>query len=343
LIPSRRPFFTGDAGRAFMVRGELAAEAGEDTARADEVRALDLLEEGLSYNPLYGKNLHTWRSDLLSRRKAAQSQSGNAPLEGSLLNLSDEKGPYAFSSEIVHFKSSDGADIEATLLVPEESAPQKPGLVFVHMWARDRNTWWGLPELLASHGYSSIYMDLRGHGKSRFPDSAHRVTIKDEEPWMRRYVEFPRDVIPAIDLLSARESVKEGKVVVLGASLGCPVGVLAAEKRRDKVLALVMLSPSVNYFGVDCREALPALGGAPFFVMLEKSDASFKLGKEFFSLIKGYKTYLELDHIGHGTDALYREVGLPTILLSWLEQLKSIEQPLRKIDGSHPLLPLKKK
>lgn len=344
LLPSRRPFFMGDAGRAFMVRGELLAQAGQKAAAdADESRALDLLEEGLSYNPLYGKNLHGWRGELVGRRQAVQNRGGVAPQEGSLIRLSDEEGPYAFSTEVIRYKSQDGADIEATLLLPEDSAPRRPGLVFVHMWARDRQTWWGLPEFLARHGYPSIYMDLRGHGQSRFPDSKHRVSVQDGDSWTKRYVEFPRDVIPAIDLLAAHGSVKDGKVVVLGASLGSPVGILAAQKRREKILGLVMLSPALNYFGVDCREALMSLREAPVFVMAEKTDESYKAAKDFFNAAGGYKTYLETDHVGHGTDALYRDVGLPTVLWAWLEQLQAVSPSWRKIGNSHPLLPIKKK
>jgi hypothetical protein len=77
--------------------------------------------------------------------------------------------------------------------------------------------------------------------------------------------------------------------------------------------------------------------------MAEKTDDSFKAAKEFFNSGIGYKSFLEVDHVGHGTDVLYRDVGLPTVLLSWLEQLNSSSSVLRKIQTSHPLLRGKKK
>lgn len=338
LLASRYFFFYGDAGRAYFVRSEILAALGDQAgARADESRALELFERGLSYNPLYGKSLYNLRADLLrKRRTSAAGKERDAPLNGTVLRFADTYGSNTYSSEVVRYKSSDGASVEATLLIPDKISSH-PGLVFVHMWARDRGTWWGLPEFMASHGYPSIYMDLRGHGGSRFPGADHRVTIRDDVKWQTRYPEFLRDILPAVEMLKSHPGVPSGKVVIFGASLGAPLGVLAADKFRDDVTGMVMMSPAFNYFGVDCEEALGRMGEASLLVTAEKTDASFKGAKEFFNYFNGYKTFLAMDHVGHGTDALYRDVGLPTLILSWLEQLQTITPPLKKIRDSHPL------
>lgn len=338
LMLSRYFFFYGDAGRAYFIRSKLRAESGDTAgAQLDDARALDLLEMGLSYNPLYGKEVYNWRTELLNRRRVSPAdKSGEAPLAGFLTHFSDEYGPYTFSSEIVRYNPGDGSSIEATLLIPDKSAPARPGLVFVHMWARDRNTWWGLPEFLASHGYPSIYMDLRGHGASRFADSAHRVTISDDIKWQGRYKEFVADVLPAIDQLKRNPAVPSGKVILLGASLGAPVGMLSAELRRESVMGLVMMSPALNYFGVDCTQAMEKLSEMPLLVTAEKTDGSFRGAKDFFNTFNGFKSYLPLDRVGHGTDALYRDAGLPTMILAWLEQVNVASASLQKLRTSHP-------
>jgi len=73
---------------------------------------------------------------------------------------------------------------------------------------------------------------------------------------------------------------------------------------------MVMLSPSLAYFGVDCESALRRMSKVPLFVMAEKTDRSFRDAKAFFEVADGYKTYFQLENTGHGTDALYRDVGL---------------------------------
>ena len=336
MMASQRPFFYGDVGRARMVRAELLVKMGAiDAARRDKERGLELLEKGLSYNPLYGKSMHAWREEFLSMKLPPENAVNvPVPLTGALFHFQDDYGPYRFRSEVIHYKSEDGADIEATQLTPEAKAPARPGLVFVHMWARDRKTWWGLPEFLASHGYPSIYMDLRGHGNSHFPGSDWKVTIDDDDVKKARYKDFPKDVYPAVERMLANSAVKDGRLVMIGASLGCPVGVIAAEKYKEKFLGMVMLSPSISYFGVDCRTALEEMKKTPLFVTAEKSDNSFRSAKDFFNTSDGYKMYLQLENVGHGTDALYRDCGLPTIILNWLEQLESVAPSIQKIRSS---------
>jgi chemotaxis methyl-accepting protein methylase/pimeloyl-ACP methyl ester carboxylesterase len=329
--PSRRSFLLGDAGRARMARADLLVRSEETlAARLDRERALLLFEEGLSLNPAYGKSLYTRRRELLERMESGRRASAKAPvpLHGAPLRFRDEYGPYRFETQIVRYKSEDGADIEATLLIPEKTAPPRPGLVFVHMWARDRATWWGFPEFMASHGYPSITMDLRGHGNSHYPGSNRRVTLQDDEVARESYKTFFRDVTPAMARLAAHPSFRDGRWVMVGASLGCPVGVLAAEAQKENLMAMVMLSPSLAYFGVDCESALRRMSKVPLFVMAEKTDKSFRDAKAFFDVADGYKTYFQLENAGHGTDALYRDVGLPTVILSWLENVAAASASL---------------
>jgi chemotaxis methyl-accepting protein methylase/pimeloyl-ACP methyl ester carboxylesterase len=343
MSPGRRAMFLGDAGRAFTMLSRLRRESGRTLdAEAAESRAFELLEEGLSINPLYGKKLHTWRQELLKQRRGAGLRIGPVPLAGEILKFRDAYGPYPYKSEVVRYKTEDGADIEATLLTPDASAPKRPGLVFVPMWARDRMTWWGFPEFMASHGYASIYMDIRGHGGSHFPGSDRRVTIKDNDEKKRDYIHFVRDAIPAFKRLREHPSVQDHHLVVVGASLGVPVGLLAAEKWEDDIVGAVMLAPALAYFGVDCSPALEKLGERPFLSVAEKSDPSFRGAKEFFSLLRGYRTFLQTEHLGHGTDALYWDAGLPSVILRWLEDLQSLSTPLRRLKATKPLLRLKK-
>jgi pimeloyl-ACP methyl ester carboxylesterase len=128
--------------------------------------------------------------------------------------------------------------------------------------------------------------------------------------------------------LAAHPSFRDGRWVMVGASLGCPVGVLAAEAQKENLMAMVMLSPSLAYFGVDCESALRRMSKVPLFVMAEKTDKSFRDAKAFFDVADGYKTYFQLENAGHGTDALYRDVGLPTVILSWLENVAAASASL---------------
>jgi pimeloyl-ACP methyl ester carboxylesterase len=61
-----------------------------------------------------------------------------------------------------------------------------------------------------------------------------------------------------------RQEMATNRVVLIGASYGCSVALLSAQKSSG-VRALVLLSPGTNYFGVD---VLPAASGFPGPVLL---------------------------------------------------------------------------
>lgn len=250
-------------------------------------------------------------------------------LHGQVLKFSDEYGPYTYKSEIIHYESEDKAQIEATLLTPNTNA-LKTGIVFVHMWARDRMTYWGLPEYLATFGYVSIYMDLRGHGNSKFPDpySKKVISIDDKK---KEYQDLYLDILPAIDILNNQAIVKKGNLILIGASLGCPLGANAVEKKSSLISGMIFLSPAIDYFDVNCKKAIKNLKNKPTYVVLESTDKSFSSGMSFFNNFGYYKTLLKLDRIGHGSDTLYLNIGFPTIIKSWIEQIEALGPFLNNI------------
>ncbi len=264
----------------------------------------------------------------------------NPLLNGYVISFSDDYGPYAYQEKIIHYRSKDNAQIEATLVTPQTDQ-KRPGLVFVHMWARDRETWWGLPQYFATYGYTGIYMDLRGHGKSHFPKADIRVTTSDKSR-KRRYKKFYLDILPAIDLLDKHPQVKKNELILVGASLGTVLGVLAVEKHKEKFIGMIMMSPADSYFDVYVRQAARKISKMPVLVIAEKNDKSFKGAQKFLKFFNGYKTYFQTDYIGHGTNALYRDLGMPTLLRDWAERIEILTPHIHKIQSS-PILKKPKK
>ncbi len=243
--------------------------------------------------------------------------SENVPLNGHILNFDDPKGPFEFTTEILTYQSKDRASIEATLVLPKTDSPRS-GIVFVHMWARDRMTFWGLPEYMATFGFPSIYMDLRGHGKSSFPDSNIKITPRDKN---KSYRDFYLDILPAFKILNEQKTVRQDHLILLGASLGCPLGVKAAQEFKDSIAGMIFLAPSIDYFDVNCFPALKKLRKKPAYVIVERTDRSYRSALHFFNQFQGYKTLMKLTDIGHGSDILYKNLGFPTLIRQWVEQI----------------------
>ena len=266
---------------------------------------------------------------------AEAEMDSKVPFVGKILEFSDTKGHHTYRTEIIHYQSIDGAFIEATLLSPNIETPQA-GLIFTHMWARDRNTFWGLPEFLATHGYPSIYIDLRGHGKSKYPApySNTQVTINDKQ---KDYFNLYLDILPSIDILNAQQKVKKNNLILIAASLGCPLGVKAVHIYQEKFVGMIHLAPATVYFNVDCRLELKTLRPMPIYVIIESTDSSIRFAKDFFSIPEGYKTIFNINKIGHGTDVLFHNLGFPTIIRSWIQQIETLAPIISKIEKTKVL------
>jgi pimeloyl-ACP methyl ester carboxylesterase len=153
------------------------------------------------------------------------------------------------------------------------------------------------------------------------PDSDKKITAEDHD---FSYANFYLDILPAIERLSENDRVESDRLILVGASLGCPLGVLAVEKNREKFIGMIHLTPSISYFDVHCGDALDRVRRLPTFVFAEKTDPAYESSRRFFDIPRGYKTFMEQEYAGHGTDILYHDLGFPTIILGWIEQIQRL-------------------
>lgn len=114
----------------------------------------------------------------------------------------------------VSFLTDDGVSIVGT--VKEAGAPQK-FLLLLHMLPSTRESWYAFSGQAASQGFSSLAIDLRGHGES--------ITQRDKLRMLNQkldYIDFTdvehqatiRDVEAALDYLQKEKGVKDRKSVV---------------------------------------------------------------------------------------------------------------------------------
>jgi hypothetical protein len=104
----------------------------------------------------------------------------------------------------------DAERVEATLVVPRTL---NPGVLFVHGWGVDRETYLNRARELAALGCICLLFDMRGHAATA--DQRDEVTREDNLA----------DVVAAYDHLAAHPLVDPGAIAVVGSSYG---GYLAA-------------------------------------------------------------------------------------------------------------------
>ncbi|MGE0709887.1 MAG: alpha/beta hydrolase [Planctomycetota bacterium] len=179
--------------------------------------------------------------------------------------------PALAAPEHVSFATADGWTIHADLAPAKEAGA--PVAVLLHQYRADRSTWAPLLERLAAAGVHALALDQRAHGEStRKGEETVRVQAIEREAFAALVRDGHRDVEAALAFLRGR-GIGAKRVVLVGASYGCSVSVLASAGLPE-VQALVLLSPGAGYFGVDVTKAL-ARFRHPSLIVVAKGDGCF--------------------------------------------------------------------
>ncbi|MRR08005.1 MAG: alpha/beta hydrolase [Deltaproteobacteria bacterium] len=116
---------------------------------------------------------------------------------------------------------------DSTLLYYEESGKGKP-LLFVHGWSLSSQIWTQQKDYFSSR-YRCVAVDLRGHGRSNPSASGYGVEV------------LASDVSCFLDSLGLSD------VTLFGWSLGSLVALAAYPLVRDRLAAMVLVSPTSKY------------------------------------------------------------------------------------------------
>jgi alpha-beta hydrolase superfamily lysophospholipase len=155
------------------------------------------------------------------------------------------------------------------------AAPHPAWVILVHQRGTDHAEFAALTKKLTAAGLSTLAVDLRGHGHS-VVRSRHKPQVVDHPAltpgdWRRTYC----DVALAVKFVRAERAPFARRVpfALLGASIGASAVIRAVA--RDEYLQgrpLVLLSPGLDYRGVEVAAAWPQLHGAPILVVRAAFD-----------------------------------------------------------------------
>ena len=176
----------------------------------------------------------------------------------------------AAAPEAVAIETSDGFALRADLWRAPD--PGAPVAILLHQFNRDRHSYSALVPALERKGFTVLALDQRGQGESKTQKTANGVRRLDVQELPRGAVGAvvkagPADVAAALELLAVR-GVETDRVVLVGASYGCTVSLLAAAATKS-VRAVALLSPGTDYFGVDVLPAARSFAGALFAIAAE--------------------------------------------------------------------------
>lgn len=218
------------------------------------------------------------------------------------------------SVEKINLISSDSRKIAAIFY----DAPEAKGwLLLTHMMPATKESWNIFAEEMQKNGYSSIAIDLRGHGESQggpdgyrqFSDAEHQTGIYDLET--------------AWDFLKSRGALPE-KTAVIGSSIGANLS-MKFLSAHPEVAKGVFLSAGLNYRGVMTEEIAKKVSANQSAVLVSSKDDNGN-AEENQLLYKALpeemkKRLIIFEHGGHGNNMFFAagESDLADIIKKFLE------------------------
>jgi dienelactone hydrolase len=212
--------------------------------------------------------------------------------------------------ETVTFNTSDGWEIFATYW---PAGTGKPAAVLLHTLQADRRSYDDFGPKLAAAGFNVLAPDSRGHGDSLKHDGkAERYTAFDDAA----YKSSVEDAAAAKGFL-ARKGADASRLVIVGASIGANLALNYAADDAD-VRALVLLSPGLDYHGVETAAAMAKYGRRPAYLVASEEDgySADSIGK--LHEIAGAAAFKLFRGAGHGTNIFQAEPSFEDELVTWL-------------------------
>jgi pimeloyl-ACP methyl ester carboxylesterase len=193
--------------------------------------------------------------------------------------------------------------------------------VLLHGLGSNKEEWDAFARQAASEGYGVFIYDARGHNESSHLKNGGTVSYKDWQaagpgsPWSL----MPSDLASAVQMLEEKFKLSDKRIAVGGASLGANVALVYASDHAS-VPALILLSPGIEYAGIQAPAAFYAYRGRPVFIAASPDDAyAYSSARRLADLAPGPACRMVEGKSGHGVKMLDAE--FTKTLLDWMKGL----------------------
>jgi pimeloyl-ACP methyl ester carboxylesterase len=180
--------------------------------------------------------------------------------------------PIPDSAEVT-VMSPDSLELVGYLYVPKGTKNARlPLVVLLHQTAESHGVWGDFPDIMCSANVAVFSLDLRGYGYSIY-DFRTRKNRPMNTFYIGEQQRYPDDIRLMMKRLFALHGSKldSTRIAVVGAELGGNAGLLYAAD-EPSVRLTVMISPGLEYSGLQIAKALSKYGSRPLHLVTSKHD-----------------------------------------------------------------------
>ncbi|MDD3013534.1 MAG: alpha/beta fold hydrolase [Candidatus Gastranaerophilales bacterium] len=222
---------------------------------------------------------------------------------------------------VIQYQGKDGFNITGVLDVPNEASVKKkvPLVIFLHSLGGSKRDWKTLPNLVKGLGCATLNIDLRGHGQSildRRSKKRYWPNFKNLE-----FSKYPDDVNQGIKYIKDNyPEINVSKIAIIGSDIGANTAILAGSKDFRKVKALILLSPTSFYKGLDTRIPLADYGIHPVLIIVSQSDRyAYNDSTDLIKYAQGKKQLKVYPFGGSGVDLLQFQPESKSLIVDWIK------------------------
>lgn len=234
-----------------------------------------------------------------------------SPTPAANSNTAKTPPPGDTTPKTVSIDSEGGVKIAGTMYPAANSS--SPAVLMLHQWMSDRHSYDDLAKRMQAKGFAVLTIDGRGFGEStKAADGSAIAPSRSNEA----VTAMKADVNAAFEFLSKQDNVSPTRIGIVGASYGSSLALISAAD-NEKVKAVALLSPGVNYFGnMPVEPAIRKYGNRSLLLVAAEDDKQSansvrKLKEAGASERHEVKIYPKG---GHGTGLFAAKVGLEDLL-----------------------------
>ena len=222
------------------------------------------------------------------------------------------------NKNIIELVTDDAYIMRANLKYPQKKKKKYPLVVLLHSYGLSSADWRELPNTLTNNGFAVLEIDFKGHGKSIYlTNMQQRSYIYLSKNSLKQ---FPQDVYKLLSqTYSTYSNLSATEIIFVGADVGASTAIYVAEALQHKPIAMVLISPQVNFKGLYTPIALAESGDYPILgIVTQKDIASQNEMKSLQKYIQGSFSLLKLPDGGPGMTSLaVNDKGIQAVT-NWL-------------------------
>jgi alpha-beta hydrolase superfamily lysophospholipase len=212
--------------------------------------------------------------------------------------------------EKVSFVTDDGV----TLAGEFQPGKGSRAVLLLHMMPATKESWRPFADALASRGFATLAVDLRGHGESV---SSTRGALDYKQFTDADQRAKAHDVAAAMRWLNGR-GFDASHVAVAGASIGANLAIGWASGHPETP-AVLALSPGLVYRGVTTGEEVERVDSEKLFLAASAEDKYSFESVRTLAALAPEAMVRELDDAGHGTTMFARDPAFMDEAVDWLD------------------------